>query len=119
MPESPDREPGNEGGGVAASESPKAAVAVAVGVKEKPSTPRMDELPPFRVLLHNDAVNDMVYVVETLVDLTPLNVRKATDVMFEAHRKGVALVLVTHKERAELYVEQFQTKRLKVSMEPV
>ncbi len=114
MPESPDREQANEAGGVVASEAPKAAIAV----KEKPAAPKMDELPPFRVLLHNDAVNDMVYVVETLVDLTPLNVRKATDVMFEAHRKGVALVLVTHKERAELYVEQFQAKRLKASMEP-
>jgi ATP-dependent Clp protease adaptor protein ClpS len=94
--------------------APKSATAV----QEKPASPVRDVLPPFRVLLHNDAMNDMVYVVETLVDLTPLNVRKATDVMFEAHRKGVALVLVTHKERAELYVEQFRSKRLKASMEP-
>jgi ATP-dependent Clp protease adaptor protein ClpS len=31
---------------------------------------------------------------------------------------GVALVLVTHKERAELYVEQFASKRLTVTIEP-
>ena len=41
-------------------------------VKPSPAPPRVDRLPQFRVLLHNDAVNEMMYVVETLVDLTPL-----------------------------------------------
>lgn len=78
---------------------------------------RVDRLPPFRVLLHNDDVADMVYVVETLVELTPLNLDHATNVMLEAHKTGVALVLTTHRERAELYVDQFESKRLRVTIE--
>ena len=30
----------------------------------------------------------------------------------EAHETGVALLLVTHKERAELYQDQFESKGL-------
>lgn len=80
--------------------------------------PATDRLPLFKVLLHNDHHNDMVHVVETLMDLTPLNAHNATRVMLEAHQTGVALVLVTHRERAELYVEQFGAKKLTVTIEP-
>lgn len=87
-------------------------------VRERPAPPRLDRLPPFRVLLHNDDVNDMLSVVRALVDLTPMDVRRARDVMLEAHRTGVALVTVTHRERAELYAEQFRSRRLTVTYEP-
>ena len=100
-------------------ETPAAAApANATATKEQPAPARVDQLPPFNVLLHNDQHNDMVYVVEAIVDLTPLNLRRATDVMFEAHRKGTALLLTTHRERAELYVDQFLTKNLTVTIEP-
>lgn len=75
-------------------------------------------LPPFRVLLHNDEHNDALFVVRTIVELTPLSAAFARDVMVEAHSGGVAQVLVTHKERAELYQEQFASKGLSVSIEP-
>ena len=78
----------------------------------------MDQLPPFRVLLHNDDVSAMEVVIDTLVELTPLSLERAVEVMLEAHRTGVALVLVTHKERAELYQEQFTSKKLTVTIEP-
>jgi len=57
--------------------------------------------------------------VESICDLTPLAPQRAAAVMLEAHRTGVALMMVTHKERAELYVEQFRTRKLRVTMEPV
>jgi len=38
--------------------------------------------------------------------------------MTEAHKTGVALLLVTHKERAELYAEQFATFKITVTIEP-
>lgn len=79
---------------------------------------KVSELPPYRVLLHNDEKNDFVHVIETLVDLTPLTPTRATTVTMEAHKSGVALVLVTHRERAELYVDQFQSKSLTVTIEP-
>lgn len=95
-----------------------APAAAGTEVRERSAPPVVDRLPPFRVLLHNDDHTDQLYVVETLCDLTPLNPHRATTVMMEAHNTGIALVLVTHRERAELYVEQFRSKRLKVTMEP-
>lgn len=84
--------------------------------KSKPKPPQ--PLPPWKVLLHNDDKNEMGYVVGTIVELTPLSEQAAVIRMVEAHKTGVALLLVTHKERAELYVEQFQSKGLTVTIEP-
>lgn len=83
-----------------------------------PPTPRLDHLPPFKVLLHNDDANDMGFVVQSLIELTPLRLPAAVKVMECAHEEGVALVLVTHRERAELYCEQFATKGLCATTEP-
>jgi ATP-dependent Clp protease adaptor protein ClpS len=58
------------------------------------------------------------YVVTTLVELTPLDRTRAVEIMLEAHNTGTALVLVTHKERAELYHDQFKSKKLRVTIEP-
>ncbi|HEX8323576.1 MAG TPA: ATP-dependent Clp protease adaptor ClpS [Tepidisphaeraceae bacterium] len=95
-------------GGAATKEKPKE--------KGQPKPPQ--PLPPWKVLLHNDDKNDMGFVIESIVSLTPLNEQAALVRMKEAHDTGVALLLVTHKERAELYQEQFQTKGLTVTIEP-
>lgn len=84
-----------------------------------PVKPPVAELPPFRVLLHNDDVNTDVFVMVTLMELAALPKQRAAEVTLEAHRTGVALVTVTHKERAELYRDQFASKRLTVTIEPV
>jgi ATP-dependent Clp protease adapter protein ClpS len=55
--------------------------------------------------------------VQSVVELTPLTIERSVQAMLEAHKSGVALLLVTHKERAELYCEQFRTKKLIVTME--
>ena len=83
-----------------------------------PTRPRARRLPPWRVLLHNDDVNEMPYVVEAIVALTALNLHDAVDCMLEAHRRGLALLLTTHREHAELISEQFRSKRLIVTIEP-
>ena len=75
-------------------------------------------LPRFKVLLHNDDINDMDFVIETLIELTTLSEQDAVKITFEADAQGVALVLVTHKERAELFTEQFASKGLIATMEP-
>jgi ATP-dependent Clp protease adaptor protein ClpS len=79
---------------------------------------KVEFLPPFRVLLHNDNHNIIQDVVRSIVQLTPLDRAAAVRATFEADRTGVALLLVTHKERAELYREQFASKRLTVTIEP-
>ncbi len=75
-------------------------------------------LPPYKVILHNDDVNDMGRVVEVICNLTPLEVEEAIERMLEAHNTGAAVLLVTHRERAELYVEQFHSCGLTVTAEP-
>jgi ATP-dependent Clp protease adapter protein ClpS len=60
----------------------------------------------------------VIDVVETICDLTPLNLERAAAATVEAHNTGVALLLTTHRERAELYVEQFYSKKMKVTIEP-
>jgi len=75
-------------------------------------------LPPWKVLLHNDDKNDIGFVILTIVELTPLNEMEAKTRTTEADKTGVALLLVTHKERAELYADQFQSKGLTVTIEP-
>ncbi len=74
--------------------------------------------PPYRVILHNDDVNVRDYVIETIYKLTPLTIEQATEKTSEADRNGLAILLVCHKERAELYQEQFQSCRLTVTIEP-
>ena len=105
-------------------ESGKSAGGTATA-KPKEKTKRVPKkrppemLPPWKVLLHNDDKNDRKHVVDTIVELTPLNAQAATVRMEEADKTGVSLLLVTHKERAELYQEQFQSKSLVVTIEPV
>ena len=75
-------------------------------------------LPPYRVILHNDDVNTFERVIVSIIRLTPLNEGDAVERTIEAHKSGSALLLVTHLERAELYVEQFASAGLTVSHEP-
>jgi ATP-dependent Clp protease adaptor protein ClpS len=98
----------------------KSGTAVKPKKSRKPSAKRKppQPLPPWKVLLHNDDKNDMIYVVETIMSLTPLKEQDALLRMEEAHKTGVALLLTTHKERAELYKDQFESKGLTVSIEP-
>ena len=112
--ESKPSESPSEGGGTAtATAPPKAAKSKP---KSAPKPPGM--MPPWKVLLHNDDKNDIMHVVASIIELTPLKKEEAVERTLEAHQSGVALLLVTHKERAELYLEQFQSKSLTVTIEP-
>jgi ATP-dependent Clp protease adapter protein ClpS len=91
----------------------------ATAVLPKPKTPtRVDQLPPWKVLLHNDSVNEIGYVVETIIELVKVNPLQALVQTLEAHKSGIALLITTHRERAELLCEQFACKQLKVTAEP-
>jgi ATP-dependent Clp protease adaptor protein ClpS len=86
--------------------------------RPKAAPPRVDRLPPWRVILHNDDVNDMGYVVETIIELMRVNPRIALLHTLTAHQRGLALLVTTHREHAELLHDQFKCKRLTVSIEP-
>lgn len=86
--------------------------------RKSPQTPPSRLLPPWKVILHNDDVNEFDKVIQVVRQLTPLNKEEAMARVNEANDSGVALLLVTHQERAELYVEQFATYSLSVTAEP-
>ena len=105
--------PAADNGGTATAK-PKRAKKPAAAPSKNP--PQM--LPPWKVLLHNDNKNEVGFVVKTICELTTLNENDAKQRTVEAHETGVALLLTTHKERAELYKDQFDSKGLTVSIEP-
>jgi len=115
---SSDEETGSGEGVGTATAKPKKAKGGGTATKPAPKKDPPGLLPPWKVLLHNDDKNDMPFVIGTVVELTPLNKQEAELRTKEAHRTGVALLLTTHKERAELYQDQFQSKGLTVSIEP-
>ena len=97
--------PGNNPGGAAVMDRATERV-------RKPS-------PRYRVLLHNDPVNSMEYVVVTLRQVVPsLSEQDAIAVMLEAHNTGVGLVIVCDLEPAEFYCETLKAKGLSSSLEP-
>jgi len=110
-----------EGGGTTAVAEPEPAPAAskaAPTTDKRPSPPKLDHLPPFKVLLHNDDKNDMEYVASALVQIGNMPLQQAVLVMLEAHHSGLALVCVAHRELAELKAEQFQSKGLVATIEP-
>ena len=62
--------------------------------------------PLYRVLIHNDDVTPMDFVVRVLVEVFRLDGPRAVDVMMEAHTKGVAHVVTEPLEQAEFHVDQ-------------
>ena len=59
-----------------------------------------------RVLIHNDDVTPMDFVVRVLRSIFSLAEARAVEVMWEAHHTGVAHVVTEPLEKAEFHVEQ-------------
>jgi len=74
--------------------------------------------PKYKVLLHNDPVNSMDYVVETLRQVVPqLSEQDALNIMLETHKTGIGLVIVCDLEPAEFYSESLKAKGLTSTIE--
>lgn len=72
----------------------------------------------FRVVLHRAADKNLLFVARVVMELTHFGTAEAEHRMWEAHHRGRSLVVVTHLERAELFVEQFADRGLAASIEP-
>ena len=116
--ETPKGADAGNGGGAGAGKSGVATAKPKRASKTSPKQKPPQMLPPWKVLLHNDDKNDMPHVISTIMELTTLKEQDAKLRTLEAHETGVALLVVTHKERAELYKDQFESKGLTVSIEP-
>jgi ATP-dependent Clp protease adaptor protein ClpS len=87
--------------------------------------------PPYAVILHNDDINTMEFVVEVLRKVFGYTVEKCVKLMVEAHEKGRAVVWIGTLEVAELKADQIRScgcdphqktkgaQPLGVSIEPV
>jgi ATP-dependent Clp protease adaptor protein ClpS len=62
--------------------------------------------PLYRVLIHNDDITPMDFVVRVLGEIFHLAWAHSMEIMLEAHSKGVAHVLTEPLERAEFHVDQ-------------
>ena len=74
--------------------------------------------PNYKVLLHNDPVNTMDYVVDTLRQIVPqLSEQDAMNIMLETHNTGIGLVITCDLEPAEFYSESLKAKGLTSTIE--
>ncbi len=77
-----------------------------------------ETLPPYRVMLHNDDVNEMLDVVRALLESVPeLTSERAAEIMIEAHTHGEAEVIRCPLERAELYRDRLRSFGLTATIE--
>ena len=87
-------------------------------VLEKEKERIRNRSPKYKVLLHNDPVNSMDFVVNTLREVVPqLSEQDAMAIMLEAHNTGVGLVIVCDLEPAEFYAESLKAKGLTSTIE--
>jgi len=91
---------------------------------EEKTEEEVAEEPRFRVLIHNDDVTPMDFVVHVLRRIFELSLPEALDVMYTAHYSGIALVQVLPKSEAEKRIGKAQFAAglegypLRFSMEP-
>jgi ATP-dependent Clp protease adaptor protein ClpS len=80
--------------------------------------------PPYRVLIHNDDVTPMDFVVMILESIFELLFERAEAVMYSAHIHGVAYVGTYPKDQASSRIQSAHTRAransypLKFTMEP-
>jgi len=87
-------------------------------VIEKQSQVVRNKSPRYKVLLHDDPVNTMDYVVITLRQVVPqLSEQDAISIMLATHNTGIGLVIVCDLEPAEFYSESLKAKGLTSTIE--
>ncbi len=79
---------------------------------------RKDLFPRFKVLLHNDDVNDMEHVIRSLMRVFRFDRQRSEEIMMEAHRNGLALCVVEPLEQAEFHRDQLIALSLTSTIEP-
>lgn len=92
------------------SGAPAPAGTTGPDVPTRERTRSLEEtLPPYTVVLHDDDVNSMDYVVAALMRSVPeLDVERAATIMLTAHHHGRADVITCPLERAELYRDRLE-----------
>jgi len=74
---------------------------------------------PWKVIVWDDPVNLMNYVVYVFQTLFGMSKEEATQRMLEVHHQGRSLVATTGREDAEIYVDKLHSYGLQATMEQV
>jgi ATP-dependent Clp protease adaptor protein ClpS len=72
----------------------------------------------WKVIVWNDPVNLMTWVVFVFMKVLALSKEKATRHMLEVHHNGKSVVAQDTREKAEFYHQQLQAYGLTVTIEP-
>lgn len=83
---------------------------VGATIAEPETRERTQLAPRHRVLVHDDDLTPMDFVVDVLRGVFGKQAAEAEAIMLEAHHGGVALVEVVPLELAELHVDQARSK---------
>ncbi len=73
------------------------------------TTTETRQLPPYAVILHNDDVNTMAFVILVLTKVFGYSLEKCFELMLEAHETGRSIVWVGPLEVAELKADQIHS----------
>lgn len=73
--------------------------------------------PRYKVLLHDDPVNTIEFVVVTIMKVMGFDQERAINITLEVHNTGSSVVTVCDIEPAEHYCECFKSKGLTSTIE--
>ncbi len=80
---------------------------------------RLLTLPKYHIILHNDDIHDMLFVVAALLQtITSLGRAGAFEIMLRAHQTGKAIIATMPRETAEFYCGELRNKGLLTTIEP-
>ncbi|MBI3804274.1 MAG: ATP-dependent Clp protease adaptor ClpS [Nitrospirae bacterium] len=82
-----------------------AGVAALPEVSEETGS-KIEEIPPYKVILLDDNVTTMEFVVRILILIFGKTIDAAQELMWQVHTEGAAHVATLSKEQAELKQEQ-------------
>ncbi|MGL4419895.1 MAG: hypothetical protein ACRCZF_04450 [Gemmataceae bacterium] len=80
--------------------------------------PSASPQPRYQVLLPRSTETSLLQVVRVMRELTRFAEAEAYFRMWDAQLNGQSVVIETHLERAELYVEQFADRGVQVNLQP-
>ena len=92
--------------------------AMATKTVEQPETDTVTKLArPWNVIVHDDPVTTMIYVVNVFMEIFSYAQPKAHRLMMEVHSTGRSVVWTGDRERAELFVHKLHGKHLLAHLE--
>ncbi len=80
---------------------------------------RTKTAPPWSVIVHDDPISLMSYVVDVLQKVFGYSTAKARKLMLEVHNKGRSIVWTGDRERAEIFAGKLQSFHLRTTIERV